>query len=418
MFALGKWKVNAAQAAVGQLGNRPVRRAVAPLENSTASGGKHQPAQGLKIGSKESFQMNAIQSISEPQFTTDEERWSALCARNPDADGSFIYGVSTTGVYCRPSCPARRPRRENVTFYPGALEAEAAGFRPCKRCRPGDQPLAERQAALVAKVCRMIEDAFETPSLDELAAGAGISPFHLHRLFKRFTGLTPRAYGAAKKAERIKRELERGREVTHAIYAAGYGSSSRFYEHARSRLGMAPTSYKAGGKHEQIRFAVGECSLGHVLVAATDKGICEVRLGDDPQRLVEELQDRFSGADLVGGDAEFEQAVQIVVSHIESPREGASALPLDVRGTAFQQRVWEALSQIPPGSTASYAEIAASIGQPSATRAVAQACGANRIAVLIPCHRVIRTDGSEGGYRWGIERKRALLAREARAAHG
>jgi AraC family transcriptional regulator of adaptative response/methylated-DNA-[protein]-cysteine methyltransferase len=362
--------------------------------------------------------MPFFQQVAPASFQSDEERWSALCRRDAAADGAFIYAVATTGVYCRPSCPARRPRRANVSFYPSPLEAEAAGFRSCRRCRPGDQPLEQRQAALVARVCRMIEDAFETPTLDELAAGAGISPFHLHRLFKRYTGLTPRSYAAAKKAERVKRELERGEDVTHAIYAAGYGSSSRFYENARSRLGMAPANYRAGGRHEKIRFAVGQCSLGHVLVAATDKGICEVRLGDDPHKLVEELQDRFSNAELTGGDLDFEQAVRLVVSHIEAPREAAPALPLDVRGTAFQQRVWDALRRIPPGRTASYAEIASSIGQPSATRAVAQACGANRIAVLIPCHRVIRTDGSQGGYHWGIERKRELLAREAGAANG
>jgi AraC family transcriptional regulator of adaptative response/methylated-DNA-[protein]-cysteine methyltransferase len=327
----------------------------------------------------------------------------------------FVYAVATTGVYCRPSCPARRPRRENVSFHRSPQEAEATGFRACRRCKPADLPLEQRQAQVIADVCRVIDEAPETPPLEQLAQSAGLSPFHLHRLFRRVTGLTPRGYAAAKKAERIRQELASGEEVTHAIYAAGYGSSSRFYESARSRLGMAPASYRAGGRDERIRFAVGECSLGHLVVAATEKGICEVRLGNDPQLLVEELQDRFSRAELIGDDPAFQSLVQLVVSHIEAPHDRNDALPLDVRGTAFQQRVWEALLSIPAGETASYADIALRIGQPSATRAVARACGANRIAVLIPCHRVVRTDGSSGGYRWGIERKRALLDREARA---
>lgn len=355
---------------------------------------------------------------SPPDEAKDEERWITLCERSRAADGEFFYGVVTTGIYCRPSCPARRPRRENVRFYESASAAEQSGFRACKRCKPGSESIEERQAAIVERVCRLLDDAFETPTLEALAETVGISPFHLHRLFKRSTNLTPRGYAAARRAERVKAELANGRAVTDAIYAAGYGSSSRFYENAYSRLGMAPAAYKAGGQHQLIRFAVGECSLGHVIVAATDKGICEVRLGSEPQRLLEELQDRFRKAELIGGDRAFEHAVQIVLSYIEMPKRGLPSLPLDVRGTAFQQRVWDALTKIPMGKTASYTEIAESIGQPSATRAVAQACGANRIAVLIPCHRVVRTDGSLGGYRWGVERKRELLSRETEAANG
>jgi AraC family transcriptional regulator of adaptative response/methylated-DNA-[protein]-cysteine methyltransferase len=232
-------------------------------------------------------------------------------------------------------------------------------------------------------------------------------------LFKRFTGLTPRTYAAARRADRVKRELAGGSDVTDAIYAAGYGSSSRFYESARSRLGMTPTSYRSGGQSERIRFAAGQCSLGQILVAATDVGICDIRIGDDAQELVEQLRQRFSRAELIGDDRSFEGLVQDVISRIEQPHSPASELPLDVRGTAFQQRVWEALRRLPAGATATYAQVAEEIGQPTATRAVAQACGANQIAVLIPCHRVVRTGGQEGGYRWGVERKRALLAREA-----
>ncbi len=340
-------------------------------------------------------------------------RWVAVVARDTSADGSFFYAVRTTGVFCRPSCPARTPKPENVTFYSTASDAEAAGYRPCKRCRPSEPRTGERHAALVAKLCRFIESAEQPPSLDELARHAGMSGFHLHRIFKAVTGLTPKAYGAAHRAGRLRAELSRSATVTEAIYGAGYSSSGRFYDESNQLLGMTPSSYRAGGVDTEMRFAVGQCSLGAILVAASERGVCAIFLGDDPEVLTRELQDRFPKATLVGGDAEFEQWVAKVVGLVESPGRGLD-LPLDVRGTAFQQRVWQALRVVPPGTTVSYSDIANRIGAPKSVRAVAQACAANALAVAIPCHRVVRRDGGLSGYRWGVERKRALLAREVK----
>jgi AraC family transcriptional regulator, regulatory protein of adaptative response / methylated-DNA-[protein]-cysteine methyltransferase len=342
-----------------------------------------------------------------------DPRWAALLARDPAAEGTFYYSVKTTGVYCRPSCGARPPRPENVAFHATPAEAERAGFRPCKRCKPTQPPLAAQHAAQVAALCRFIEQAEEPPSLDALAQRAGLSPHHLHRLFKSVTGLTPRAYAAAHRAARLRDELGRASTVTEAIYGAGYASSGRFYESADGLLGMTPSSYRAGGASTEIRFAVGECSLGSILVAASDRGVCAILLGDDPDALARDLQDRFPRAAIVGGDPAFEALVARVVAFVEVPRLGLD-LPLDLRGTAFQQRVWQALRAVPAGATASYRDIAARIGAPAAVRAVAQACGANPLAVAIPCHRVVRSDGGLSGYRWGVERKRALLDREAR----
>jgi AraC family transcriptional regulator of adaptative response/methylated-DNA-[protein]-cysteine methyltransferase len=299
-----------------------------------------------------------------------------------------------------------------VTFHATVADAVRAGFRPCKRCRPNEAPLAERQAVAVAKACRLIEEAEEVPSLDVLAQAAGLSRFHFHRVFKAVTGLTPKAYANAHRGNRVREELTRGGSVTAAIYGAGFNSNGRFYAAAPDLLGMTPTEFRAGGDGTVIRFAVGECSLGSILVAATDKGVCAIEFGDDPDALVRGLQDRFANARLVGGDARFERLVADVVGFVEAPAQGLD-LPLDIRGTAFQQRVWTAIRAIPAGSTASYGEIAARIGEPKAIRAVAQACASNAIAVAIPCHRIVRRDGSSSGYRWGVERKRALLAREA-----
>ena len=346
------------------------------------------------------------------EFANDETRWAAVVARDAAADGVFYYSVRTTGVYCRPSCGSRRARRENVEFHQDCVAAEAAGFRPCKRCRPNEASLAERQAAAVAKACRLIEGADELPSLDELAETAGLSRFHFHRLFRAATGLTPKAYASAHRSERMRTELKRGDSVTSAIYDAGFNSSARFYATAAGALGMNPSEFRAGAPGASIRFAIGQCSLGAILVAASDKGVCAILLGDDPDHLARDLQDRFPKATLVGGDTEFERWVAKIVGFVEAPRLGLD-LPLDVRGTAFQQRVWQALREIPAGSTASYSEIAARIGSPKAVRAVAQACAANALAVAIPCHRVVRNDQSVSGYRWGVERKRALLEREA-----
>ena len=349
-----------------------------------------------------------------PRLSSDDERWEALKRRDRAADGAFYYSVATTGVYCRPSCAARLPRRENVQFHATAADAERAGYRPCKRCRPNEAPLAERQAAAVVKACRLIEAAEEPPRLDELAKGAGMSRFHFHRVFKARTGLTPKAYADAHRAERVRSALTQRATVTEAIYGAGFNSNGRFYDAAADLLGMTPTAFRAGGDGASIRFAVGQCSLGAILVAATAKGVCAIQFGDDPDALVRGLQDRFPKARLTGGDKDFEQLVAKVVGFVEAPSNGLD-LPLDVRGTAFQQRVWRALRDIPAGSTASYREIAGRIGAPKAVRAVAQACSSNPVAVAIPCHRVVRTDGALSGYRWGVARKRALLAREAAA---
>ena len=342
----------------------------------------------------------------------DDERWEALERRDRRADGIFYYSVLTTGVYCRPSCASRLPRRENVRFHSTCEEAEKKGFRPCKRCRPKDAAFHDERTALVVKACRLMEKADETPDLDTLANTFGMSRFHFHRVFKAVTGLTPKAYSDALRARRVKEELSRRDSVTGAIYGAGFNSSGRFYSAATDMLGMTPTEFRSGGRGASIRFAVGQCSLGAILVAATGKGVCAITLGDEPGALIREFQDRFHNAELIGGDEGFERLVARVVGLVEAPGLGLD-LPLDVMGTAFQTRVWQALRQIPPGSTVSYKEIAEVIGSPKAARAVARACASNKIAVAIPCHRIIRSDGSLSGYRWGIERKRKLLKKEA-----
>ena len=341
-----------------------------------------------------------------------DARWEAVLARDAQADGQFVYGVKTTGVYCRPSSATRLPRRENVEFFETAEAAEAAGYRPSRRTAADQTAVASQHAALVADACRRIEQADTPPTLADLGAHAAMSPYHFHRVFKKITGLTPKAYAAAHRARRMRAQLGGGEaSITEAIYGAGFNSNSRFYEASDRLLGMRPKDYRAGGANAAIRFAVGECSLGSILVAQGERGVCAILLGDDPGRLVRDLQDQFPKADLIGGDASFEQLVAQVVGFIEAPALGLD-LPLDVRGTAFQERVWQALREIPLGATASYAAIAQRIGAPKAMRAVAQACGANRLAVAIPCHRVVRSDGDLSGYRWGVERKRALLARE------
>ncbi len=348
--------------------------------------------------------------------TQADPRWAAVAARSAAADGSFWYSVQTTGVYCRPSCAARAPRPENVRFHDSCADAEAAGFRPCQRCKPRQPTALSHHAALVTEACRIIEGAAggEAPTLDALAAQMGLSPSHLHRIFKQSTGLTPKAYAAAQRAQRLRNALDNAptASVTDAIYSAGYQSSSRFYEQSAQVLGMTPSRYRAGGAAQDIRFAIGQCSLGAILVAQSDRGICAILLGDDADALVRDLQDRFAQAQLIGGDTAFEALVAQVVAFVEAPGLGLN-LPLDVRGTAFQQRVWQALQAIPAGQTASYAEVAQRIGAPTAVRAVAQACAANALAVAIPCHRVVKSDGALSGYRWGVERKRALLTREA-----
>jgi AraC family transcriptional regulator of adaptative response/methylated-DNA-[protein]-cysteine methyltransferase len=347
---------------------------------------------------------------------TDDERWAAVVSRQ---EADFYYSVRTTGVYCRPSCGARRPRRDNIAFHATTADAEQAGFRPCRRCRPDEAPAAERRAATIAAACQVIEAANEQepPSLDDLAGAAGMSRSHFQREFKAATGVTPKAYSMAVRNRRVRERLAAGSPtasttVTEAIYDAGFNSNSRFYATSSATLGMTPTDLRAGGAGLTIRFAVGECSLGSMLVAATDAGVCAISLGDDPDALVHDLEDRFPTASLAGAEAGFERWMSAVVALVDDPRVGLD-LPLDVRGTAFQQRVWLALRDIPAGSTQTYSQVATTIGAPTAVRAVAAACAANTLAVAIPCHRVVRTDGSLSGYRWGIDRKRLLLEREA-----
>lgn len=343
------------------------------------------------------------------QATLNDPRWAQIRAR--DATATFFYSVATTGVYCRPSCGARPARPENVDFHATTADAERHGFRACKRCKPDQATDSERKAALVAKLCRLLEESEPTPSLEALAQHAGMSAFYTQRIFKAVTGLTPKAYAAARRATRAKGALRSGTSVTAALYEAGYGSSARFYETSTERLGMTPSDYRRGGSGSVIRFAIGKCSLGEILVAATDKGVCAIFLGDDPETLVHDLERQFPRAELIGADASFEALVARVVALVES-REHGDALPLDIRGTAFQERVWKALTTIPAGSTVTYSELARAIGAPRSVRAVAHACASNAIAVAIPCHRVVRLDGTLAGYRWGIERKRSLLANE------
>jgi AraC family transcriptional regulator, regulatory protein of adaptative response / methylated-DNA-[protein]-cysteine methyltransferase len=347
-------------------------------------------------------------------LTASDPRWTALIERDATTDGKFYYSVSTTGVYCRPSCAARLARPENVQFHSTCEDAEKAGFRACKRCKPNQVGIAEQTATKIAKACRLNERSDETPSLKTMAGYVGMSAFHFHRTFKSISGLTPTEYAAAHRNKRMRASLERSNTVTDAIYDAGFNSSGRFYENSTQVLGMTPTRFREGGTNTDIFFALGECSLGSILVAQSKKGVCSILIGDDPQLLARDLQDRFPKANLIGDESGYQELIAKIVGLIERPGVGLN-LPLDIQGTAFQQRVWKALQQIPPGSTATYSEIAAKIGMPKAVRAVAQACGANALAVAIPCHRVIRNDGSLSGYRWGVERKRVLLEREAHA---
>jgi len=357
--------------------------------------------------------MRTNEAMNSTAFSSDEGRWEAVVRRDRSADGLFYYSVWTTGVYCRPSCPSRPALRKNVRFHASCEEAERAGFRACKRCRPNAPGLAEQYAAGVATACRRIETSAEIPNLETLAKAAGMSRFHFHRVFKSITGVTPKAYAAARRAQRVRDELPKRDTVTQAIYDAGFNSNGRFYAQSAEVLGMTPSHFRTGGAGESIRFVLGECSLGSILVAATGKGICAIALGDDPDALLRDLQDRFPKAQLAGGDGDFEKLVARVVGFVEVPMLGLD-LPLDVRGTAFQQRVWQTLREIPVGATVSYAQVANRIAAPGSVRAVAQACAANTIAVAIPCHRVVRNDGALSGYRWGVERKRALLDREAK----
>ena len=334
----------------------------------------------------------------------DETRWQIALAKDRRYDGRFVTGVHSTGIYCRPSCPARPPRRENVRFYATPAEAEAAGLRACLRCLPGE---VSREEAALARAIALLR-AVETPvSLDVLAAEAGYSAGHFQRLFKRAVGLSPAAFARALRLERAADALSAGDRVTDAVYDAGFGAPSRFYEAAADRLGMAPSAWRDGGRGVTIRWAVVATSLGDMLVAATDKGVCRLSFAED----LSALAARFPNADLVAGGADFAALLDQILAAVERPGQ-SEHIPLDVRGTAFQEAVWHELRRIPPGETRTYAQIAAAVGRPGAVRAAGSANGANRVAVLIPCHRVVRSDGSLGGYAYGEGIKRELLERE------
>ena len=335
-----------------------------------------------------------------------DNAWAAVLRRDRAFDGRFVTGVLTTGIYCRPSCAARHPSRGNVRFFADGAEARAAGLRPCKRCLPDD--IARDEAAVLAAIDE-IKAGEGSPTLDELAQLTGYSPTHFQRVFTRATGLSPAAYARALREERAREALSGGGRVTDAIYEAGFESASRFYDAMEGKLGMKPSAWARGGKGVTINWAVVKTTLGPMLVAATARGVCRLSFGEGR----EELAERFPNADLVEGGADFAALLRRVVDAVEHPGTGAD-IPLDVRGTAFQQRVWAELRKIPPGETRTYAEIAAAAGNPGAVRATGSANGANHVSVLIPCHRVIRTDGSLGGYAWGLDIKRELLAREGR----
>lgn len=346
----------------------------------------------------------------------DERRWRAVRARDRRFDGAFVFGVRSTGIYCRPSCPARRPLRRNVVFFIVAEAAEGAGFRSCRRCRPREASPRDREAARVRAVCRRIEASADSRlSLASLSAEVGWGPHHLQRTFKRIVGVSPRQYADGLRLRSLRERLRKGDPVTTAIYDAGYGSSSRVYERAPDRLGMTPATYRRGGRGMRLAYAIAPSALGRLLVAATERGVSAVRLGSSEAELVDSLRAEFPAADLVRDDAGVGSWLNAVLQRVEGGPPHAD-LPLDIRGTAFQQRVWDALRAIPPGEVRSYGEVARSIGAPKAARAVARACATNPVALVIPCHRVVPGSGGTGGYRWGAERKVALLDREKRAA--
>lgn len=353
-----------------------------------------------------------------PPYSDDAARWRAVVERDPAARGAFVYGVLSTGVYCAPGCASRRPRRENVRFFDSPGAAEAAGFRPCKRCRPAAPASQEDpERAALTRACRVLEAGEEPPRLADLAQAAGVSVRQVQRLFAKHLGVSPRDYAARLRQERAAAALSGGAAVTAAAYGAGFGAASRFYEQAPAFLGMLPATFRAGGPGETIAYALAPTSLGLVLAAAAERGLCAIALGEDESSLVADLRRRFPRANLVPAGPEAASVLAEVAALLETPARGLT-LPLDIRGTAFQRRVWAALLAIPPGETTTYARVAEGIGRPGAARAVASAIAANPLAVAVPCHRVMRGDGSLAGYFWGLARKRALLEREAAASGG
>jgi AraC family transcriptional regulator, regulatory protein of adaptative response / methylated-DNA-[protein]-cysteine methyltransferase len=348
------------------------------------------------------------------QALSADDRWTALVKRSPQPDNQFLYAVTTTGIYCRPTCSSRLPNRENVRFFNHAEEAQQAGFRACKRCRPDlvENPDAIRTAVLQA--CAIMDNAETRPTLSELSKAVNVSPFHFQRQFKQIIGVTPKQYFMQKRLQRVQSNLKAGDTVTEAIYDAGFSSSTPFYQQSKRSLGMSPSSFKNGGIGSSIFYAIRETHLGWLLVAATETGVCAIEFGSSHSDLDASLRSRFPQAEIIAGHPVYENWVQSVLSYLDHPQSGLD-LPLDIRGTAFQRRVWQALREIPIGETISYTELARRVGHPKAVRAAAGACASNKIAIAVPCHRVVRSDGSLSGYRWGIERKRELLEREKEA---
>jgi AraC family transcriptional regulator of adaptative response/methylated-DNA-[protein]-cysteine methyltransferase len=350
-----------------------------------------------------------MDDASNPDAARDDEQWLQVAARRPT--DAFVYAVTTTGVYCKPGCTSRLPKRANVRFFETGAKAEDAGFRPCKRCRPDNDRLIDPRLAAVAEACQRIEEAETPPSLDALGAVTGYSPFHLQRMFRDMVGVSPKQYGDAVKADRLRRGLKAGNGVADALYGAGYGSPSRVYEKSAALLGMTPASYAAGGRGAHIRFAITDSPLGRVLAAATDKGLCMVSLAAEDSLLEAELHRDFAQAEIARDDTALRPLMDGVLAHLNGSGP-AEALPLDVRATAFQWLVWRALTAIPNGETRTYGELAAALGKAGAARAVGRACATNPVSLVIPCHRAVGADGSLTGYRWGVARKRAMLARE------
>ncbi|MCX8977110.1 bifunctional DNA-binding transcriptional regulator/O6-methylguanine-DNA methyltransferase Ada [Citrobacter portucalensis] len=342
---------------------------------------------------------------------TDDDRWQSVVDRDVNADGQFVFAVQTTGIFCRPSCRAKHALRKNVRFFADAQQAQDAGFRPCKRCQPDKDSAQQHRLDKIARACQLLEQ--ESPlTLDELAQQVAMSPYHLHRLFKATTGMTPKVWQQSWRARRLRDALAKGVPVTQAILNAGFPDSSSYYRKADQALGMTAKQFRKGGDNVSVRYTLADCALGRCLVAESERGICAILLGDDDATLVADLHALFPAAQDVPADANFQQRVREVIVAINS-RDAPLSLPLDIRGTAFQQQVWQALRTIPCGETVSYQQLASAIGKPKAVRAVASACGANKLAIVIPCHRVIRGDGALSGYRWGIARKAQLLQREA-----
>jgi len=341
----------------------------------------------------------------------DEDRWQAVVNRDMKLDGAFVFGVSSTGIYCRPSCAARRPNREHVNFFNSPDAAEAGGFRACKRCHPKDGSV-NTKSELVRRACALMDDSEEALTLTDLSKALNVSSFHLQRTFKQVLGISPRQYAEARRVERFKQNVREGQAITGAMYEAGFSSSSRLYERSSAQLGMTPATYGRNGRGATISYAIEKCELGWLLVAATEKGICAVRLGSGANELEKDLMDEFSAAQLVRDNSSLRDTVQVIVKYLSGNNRDLN-LPLDVQATAFQRLVWEALRAIPYGGTKSYSEVAQAIGRPTAVRAVARACATNPVALVVPCHRVIGSDKKLSGYRWGLERKKQLLEREA-----